>query len=278
MPGTIVRMGASGAGALLALGLFAAPPAGATGSDRHSKAERSGRLACFNTEGRTQGRSHSDPDGTSNNGPDKPGCAGGFDADKDGNNGCGNDADREDDNNGHCGGRKAQRPSNAGDQRQHGDEAKVKAAKVEAEKVDADIKVRCQHHDGDTTTAPPSTDVSAAGSANGCSCPKDEDSAVLGATDVKAQAAGTVPAAGVVAAEASTATPAASTAVLGSSVTAPAAAEATTPDTQVLGETLSAPDTLARTGAGIGGLALLGGLLVGGGRLTTLARRFLRIG
>jgi hypothetical protein len=70
--------------------------------------------------------------------------------------------------------------------------------------------------------------------------------------------------------------------VSGAGESAPAATEtttsATTPDTQVLGETLSAPDTLARTGAGIGGLALLGGLLVGGGRLTVLARKLLRIG
>ena len=65
-------------------------------------------------------------------------------------------------------------------------------------------------------------------------------------------------------------------------VVAPAGTEATTttttPGTQVLGETLSRPDTLARTGAGIGGLALLGGLLCGGGRLTVLARKVLRIG
>jgi hypothetical protein len=46
----------------------------------------------------------------------------------------------------------------------------------------------------------------------------------------------------------------------------------------VLGETLSRPGSLARTGAGVGGLALLGGLLLGGGRLTVLARKLLRIG
>jgi hypothetical protein len=226
----------------------------------------------------------------SNGGADKPGCTGGFDADRDGNNGCGNDADREDDNNGNCGRQKAQRSGNAGAQRERGDDAKVKAAKVKAarvkaEKVDADIKIRCQGHDRDTTTTTPttgSTDVSAAATANGC--PKDsEDSAVLGATDVRVQAAGSVPDSALLAAEASTTTTTtAPTTVLGASVTAPTAAETpastTPPDTQVLGETLSAPDTLARTGAGIGGLALLGGLLCGGGRLTVLARRFLRIG
>jgi hypothetical protein len=258
MRGTIVRIGATGAGALLALGLLAAPPAGATGSGRESKGERSGKVTCFKGEGRTQGRSLSDPDGDSNRGADKPGCGGGFDADKDGNNGCGNDADREDDNNGNCG--------------------RQKAARVKAEKVDADIKVRCQQHDRATTTTTSSTAVAgAAGSATGCSCPKDEDTAVLGASDVKAQAAG------VLAAEASTTTTTtAPTSVLGAGLTAPAAAETTTsttaPETQVLGQTLSQPDTLARTGAGVGGLALLGGLLLGGGRLTVLARKLLRIG
>jgi hypothetical protein len=325
MRGTIVRIGAAGAGALLTLGLFAASPAGATGSTRQSKGEqskgdrseskgdrsgskgdrsgskgdrseskgeRSGKVSCFNTEGRTQGRSHSDPDGMSNGGADKPGCTGGFDADRDGNNGCGNDADREDDNNGNCGRKKAQRPSNAGAEKERGDKAKkergddtkVKAARVKAEKVDADIKIRCQGHDRDTTPPAGSTDVAAAGTANGCSCPKDsEDTAVLGATDVRVQAAGSVPDSALLAAEASTTTTTtAPTTVLGASVTAPAAAETPTsttpPDTQVLGETLSAPDTLARTGAGIGGLALLGGLFFGGGRLIVLARRFLRIG
>src|SRR5882724_2012255 len=92
---TTARIGAMGAGALLALGLFAAaPPAGATGTHGTNSAD----AACFTATGQTQGRSHSDPDGMSNGGADKPGCPGGFDADRDGNNGCGNDADREDDN------------------------------------------------------------------------------------------------------------------------------------------------------------------------------------
>lgn len=105
MSGTITRIGAAGAGALLALGILAATPAGASG-DHESKSEharKSAHSTCLSSDGKTQGRSASDPDGMSNGGPDKPGCAGGFDADRDGNNGCGNDADREDDNNGHCG-------------------------------------------------------------------------------------------------------------------------------------------------------------------------------
>src|SRR3954454_7118326 len=93
MRGTIVRIGASGAGALMVLGLLVAGPAAA--SDNH--------VTCLVADGKTQGRSTSDPDGMSNGGADKPGCTGGFDADQDGNNGCGNDADREDDNNGWCG-------------------------------------------------------------------------------------------------------------------------------------------------------------------------------
>ncbi|HEV3363530.1 MAG TPA: hypothetical protein VG795_05205 [Acidimicrobiia bacterium] len=247
MRATIVRIGATGAGALLVLGLLAGPSAGAPRSDKQSKsehskseqskseqnkAERTGKVTCFTPEGKTQGRSFSDPDGMENGGADKPspGCTGGIDlTDRDGNNGCGNDADREDDNNGNCGGDNTRPPGDvSGQQNDNG--------KVKTEKVDADVTV---------------------------------------------QDAGSLSAAGAPAA-ADPITTAASTEVLGASLTAPAAADTTTPtttpDTQVLGETLSAPDTLARTGAGIGGLALLGGLLLGGGRLTVLARRFLRIG
>ena len=230
----IVRIGATGAGALLALGVLAGPSAGAANPDSKSKSkgEASEKVTCFNPEGKTQGRSLSDPDGASNGGADKPGCTRvppwNADTDNDGNNGCGNDADREDDNNGNCGRQKAQGPSN--------DEG------------------------GDGTPVTPTEPVTVE-------------------SDGQIQAAGTVPASGLTAAEDSAiTTSAAPTEVSGAGTTTPAAAEATTPDTQVLGETLSAPDTLARTGAGIGGLALLGGLLVGGGRLTVLARKLLRIG
>lgn len=223
--GTIVRIGATGAGVVLALGLFAAAPAGAAKSGKdHEDGQDNNKVTCFVPEGKTQGRSLSDPDGTSNGGADKPGCTGGFDADKDGNNGCGNDADREDDNNGNCGGKKAEGPDTPAVE-QDADETKV-------DEIDANV-----------------------------------------------QAAGSISAASTL--SATTTTPAPTT-VSGSSVVAPDAAETTTsttaPDTQVLGETLSQPGTLARTGAGIGGLALLGGLLVGGGRLTVLARKLMRIG
>jgi len=226
MRNTIVRVGATGAGVVLALGLLGAP-AGAAGKDEQ-KAEQSSKVICFDPEGKTQGRSLSDPDGTSNGGADKPGCTGGFDADKDGNNGCGNDADREDDNNGNCGGKKT----------------------------------------GDTGTAVDEEN-------------EDEGTVEEVVADVNVQTAGPISATGAAAEEPST-TATDPTTVSGSSVVAPDVAETTTspaaPDTQVLGATLSAPDLLARTGAGIGGLALLGGALIGGGRLTVLARKLLRIG
>jgi hypothetical protein len=67
-----------------------------SGKDRSVEAGGSG----------TQGKSSSDPDGTTNGGADKPNGPGGIDkADQDGNNGCGNDDDFEDDNNGNCGGK-----------------------------------------------------------------------------------------------------------------------------------------------------------------------------
>ena len=111
----IVRIGTTGAGALLALGLLAGPSA-AKGSDKQSSEEKvreSNKVTCFQPEGKTQGRSLSDPDGDENGGADKPDpdCTGGVNTDdRDGNNGCGNDADREDDNNGNCGGENGNEP------------------------------------------------------------------------------------------------------------------------------------------------------------------------
>src|SRR5437764_2145281 len=130
---TIARIGALGTGALIALGLFAAAPAGASGSAGHGV--NSADSTCFTAGDHTQGRSHSDPDGMSNGGADKPGCPGGFDADQDGNNGCGNDADREDDNNGRCG-RQRHGVGNAPD-----DDANGNGADVRPENVDADVAV-----------------------------------------------------------------------------------------------------------------------------------------
>ncbi len=227
----IFRFGATGAGALLALGLLAGPSA-AKGSEKPSstqEARESNKVACFEPEGKTQGRSFSDPDGDENGGADKPGCVRvttwDEDNDNDGNNGCGNDADREDDNNGNCGGENAQGPAD-----EPGDE----------------------QDDGDDVTGNTGTDEG----------------------DVSVQGAGLEPEA-----EVANTTTADTAAVTAADDTTPAAQTTTPePETKVLGVTLTAPDTLPRTGAGIGGLALLGGLLVGGGRLTVLARKLLRIG
>jgi len=230
----IVRIGATGAGALLALGLLAGPSA-ANGSDKQTdkqsseeKVRESNKVTCFQPEGQTQGRSLSDPDGDENGGADKPGCTRvtpwDEDTDNDGNNGCGNDADREDDNNGNCGGENAQGPGN-----EPGDE-----------------------QDGDDVTDNTGTDGG----------------------DVSVQGAGLQSEA-----EVADTTTADTAAVTAADDTTPAAQTTTPePETKVLGVTLTAPDTLPRTGAGVGGLALLGGLLVGGGRLTVLARKLLRIG
>lgn len=242
MRGLIVRIGATGAGGLLALGLLAGPSA-ASGSDKRStdesRARQSNHVTCFQPEGKTQGRSLSDPDGTSNGGTDKPGCTRqapwDADTDNDGNNGCGNDADREDDNNGNCGRRPDKGPASPGSEGRGDSTGNDTGGR--AERVPADVAVQ------------------SAGTAN----------AVEPAADAATTTTMTAPTAG-------------SAAGAGEPAPTGTTASTTTPETQVLGETLSAPDTLARTGAGVGGLALLGGLLVGGGRLTVLARKLLRIG
>lgn len=228
MSGTITRIGMTSAGALLAIGLFAAPPAGAKSSQRDEQAARSHTAACFDETGQTQGRSHSDPDGMRNGGFDKPGCRGGFDSDRDGNNGCGNDADREDDNNGRCG-RDAE-PSGSSSTTstttgQAVDDDELSASSVGAGSVgDGSVAT------GTAAGTGPTTDVEAADAGADDTAPGDADST------------------------------------------------ATEPTTTVLGETLERPGTLPRTGAGVAGLTLLGGLLCGGGRLAVLARRFMRIG
>jgi hypothetical protein len=221
MSGTITRIGVTGAGALLAIGLLATPSA-AKGGDKDDKGHRT-LAACFTADGHTQGRSQSDPDGMENGGFDKPGCDGGINDDKDGNNGCGNDTDREDDNNGRCG----------------------RAPDGPAAEADADeVKDEAETPAGATV----------AGS-------------VVTAADAGATVAGSTVEAGTTTADAG--------------ATTPAAVEGTTATdddgTKVLGVTLTRPDAaLPRTGAGVGGLALLGGLLCGGGRVAILARRFLR--
>lgn len=233
MSGTITRIGSIGAGALLAIGLFAAPPAGAEPSERSGRGQGPQTAACFDETGKTQGRSHSDPDGMENGGFDKPGCTGGHDADRDGNNGCGNDADREDDNNGHCGrGRGGDGPS---------PDSSLDATTTAPATDDDEISAASAGNESSPTGTAAATDPTGSGPTAGDS------------TDVAVGSAGTDD--------------------------ADAAGDPSdTVGTEVLGETMERPSALPRTGAGVGGLALLGGLLCGGGRVAVLARRLLRIG
>jgi hypothetical protein len=95
-------------------------------------------------------------------------------------------------------------------------------------------------------------------------------SADAGTTSVSAAAAGSLPAKRASAApsvRASAAAPGATTATSAEASAAPASTSTTV-----------SAGTLARTGAGLGALGLLGSALFGGGRLLGLGRRLLRIG
>src|SRR5688572_25924270 len=149
----IHRIAATGAGSLLALSLLAGPSA-ADGSENQSKADskvqQSNKVTCFQPEGKTQGRSLSDPDDMENGGADKPDpdCTGGVNLDdRDGNNGCGNDDDREDDNNGNCGGDGAQGPGDAADQ--PGDDRDDTDTTVNADEVAGDVEVQAAGSESD---------------------------------------------------------------------------------------------------------------------------------
>jgi hypothetical protein len=256
---TIARIGALGAGAVLAVGLFATAPAGANGSSGHGVNREDS--TCFTATGHTQGRSHSDPDGMSNGGADKPGCPGGSGVDQDGNNGCGNDADREDDNNGNCG-RQKTTESGPG----------VTAPSTSTTTTSSSSSTT-------TTTGGPAVTVAPTAELSDCQVDPKE------ATDcpASAQAAGTGARLSVAAATPATGAAAAgSTGAAGTTAATNADTGATTtttaPATEVLGEQISRPSALARTGAGVGAMALLGVVLCGGGRLAVLARRLLRIG
>jgi hypothetical protein len=96
-----------------------------------------------------------------------------------------------------------------------------------------------------------------------CGGKAEDEAADTDSSDVR-QAAGAVTPVAVA--------PAPATTVAGAVETA--ATDTTTPAaTQVLGITETAPDTLARTGAGIAGLLAAAGACFGGGRLFSLARR-----
>ncbi len=257
---TIARIGATGAGAVLALGLFvAAPPAGASSAGNHGV--NSADSTCFTATGQTQGRSHSDPDGMSNGGADKPGCTGGIDSDRDGNNGCGNDADREDDNNGWCG------------RKPKGDDGTAATPPPPTTSTTSTSTTTST-----TTTAPPSVTVSPL-TAELTDCQVDPNEATDCPASAQASTSGahlTVAATGPApAGDSGTGSDVAGTAAASSG---DATTATTAPGTQVLGETVDRPSSLPRTGAAVGGLTLLGLGLVGGGRLTVLARRLLRIG
>ena len=97
-------------------------------------------------------------------------------------------------------------------------------------------------------------------------------SAVPGTASVSATAAGALPATQAKAAPSARV----SAAAPASTTTASAAAEATPAATSDSASVSGG--TLARTGAGVGGLGLLGGVLIGGGRLLAVGRRLLGIG
>jgi len=256
---TIVRIGATGAGAVLALGLLAfAPAAGASGSGGHGVNHEDS--TCFTADG-PQGRSHSDPDGMSNDGADKPGCPGGVDDDRDGNNGCGNDADREDDNNGNCGRQKAGQAGTGGG-------------------VSGPTPTSSTTSTSTTTTTTTANPPRVAPLTEATDCQVDPKEAT-GCT-ASAQTSGTGAHLSVAGSTGATGTGTDTSGTTGAGGTTPSTNAATTsttaPGTEVLGETLSRPSALARTGAGVGALTLVGLVLCGSGRLAVLARRLLRIG
>lgn len=110
----------------------------------------------------------------------------------------------------------------------------------------------------------PAVDASASADTSGAAVP--------GRTSVSATAAGSLPAAQAKAAPSARVSAAAPASTTTTSADAAAAPATTSDSTAVSG------GTLARTGAGIGGLGLLGGVLIGGGRLLAFGRKFLGIG
>jgi hypothetical protein len=290
--------------ALVLLGITA--PAASASGRRHGDRHR------HEFAGHTQGRSASDPDGTSNGGPDKPGFRGGFSADRDGNNGCGNDDDREDDNNGNCGRKRA--ADDDRDKARHDDDRDKAGADDDRDKarVAGEIaerrKVLCQtilgvlgrteskgtlEVSGDTDAKVVKTHVMSVvfkpavlaaiqAVINTVIQPAEQPATPITFQPAAVEAvvkAATTPEttqAEVAAASTTPATPTASpaeTAVLGAQVEQQAA-PALAP-TQVAGaqESQNQLGALATTGLALGGLALLGAALVAIGRLARGASR-----
>jgi hypothetical protein len=110
----------------------------------------------------------------------------------------------------------------------------------------------------------PAVDASASANVSGAAVPTN--------TSVSVNAAGSLPAAQAKvapSARVSAAAPGATTTTTAAADAAPATAS---------GSPSVSGGTLARTGAGLGGLGLLGGVLIGGGRLLAFGRKFLGIG
>jgi hypothetical protein len=256
--------------AVFGFGLIAglAPLAHADGGQRHESGVSGFQRADVDTSDWPQGKSLSDPDGGL---WDKPGHEGGEDDDRDGNNGCGNDTDRSDDNNGHCG-RQAAGAEVGGDADDAGDDCAVEAEDDDADDAGnhgAEVKSAATAHDDDqgatvsaVAKAHEPAQADDADDADDSDCPGTDDGASAAGTTTKLEtAAGVTPGATVLGA-----TEVASTDTTTTTAT-------TTPGTEVMGISETAPSTLARTGAGVGALALAGALCLGGGRLTALFRR-----
>jgi hypothetical protein len=247
-------------GAALTLGVLAGvTPAQADGSQGDSdRPHRAG--AEVDTSDWPQGKSLSDPDGGD---MDKPGGTAGTVGDQDGNNGCGNDEDRDDDNNGNC---------ERQDQAAEAQACHVKEDKArhddEADDDEADDEVRAHHQSKAKRSS--ADDVDDADDESGC--PESDDTATA-AGSVTGTATRVEAAASAAPVSASAAAAAPATTVAGAVEVAGTDTTTTTPPTEVLGITETAPDTLARTGAGLGGLVLAAGACLGGGRLTSLVRR-----
>ena len=96
--------------------------------------------------------------------------------------------------------------------------------------------------------------------------------AAVAGTSVSASAAGSLPATTAKAA------PSARVSAAAPDTTTTTAAAATETEAASTSSPPSSAGTLARTGAGVGALGLLGSMLVGSGRLLALGRRLLRIG
>lgn len=103
-------------------------------------------------------------------------------------------------------------------------------------------------------------------------------SAGAGTAQVSATAAGSLPAATSAKASESSVRAAAAAPATSATTSATASAAPASASGGIVAQTVGSPGALARTGAGVGGLGLLGSFLFGSGRLLGLGRRLLRNG